>query len=51
MRSFTNRAACGRQNSTVKAGFGEDNYNRLAAIKAEFDPDNVFHLDHNVNPA
>jgi hypothetical protein len=35
----------------VVAGFGERNYERLAAIKAEFDPDNVFRRGHNVPPA
>jgi FAD/FMN-containing dehydrogenase len=35
----------------VRAGYGDENYERLAAVKAEFDPDNVFHLHHNVKPA
>jgi FAD/FMN-containing dehydrogenase len=35
----------------VIAGFGRRNYDRLAAVKAEFDPDNVFRLNHNVQPA
>jgi FAD/FMN-containing dehydrogenase len=35
----------------VRAGYGEANYERLAAVKAEFDPDNVFHLHHNIKPA
>lgn len=33
------------------AGFGRENYDRLAALKAELDPDNVFRLNHNVQPA
>ena len=35
----------------VVAGYGEDNYARLAAVKSEYDPDNVFRLHHNVEPA
>jgi FAD/FMN-containing dehydrogenase len=34
----------------VRAGYGDDNYERLAKVKAEFDPDNVFHLHHNIKP-
>lgn len=35
----------------VIAGFGANNYARLAAIKAKYDPDNIFHLNHNVRPS
>ncbi|HLV64361.1 MAG TPA: BBE domain-containing protein, partial [Polyangiaceae bacterium] len=33
----------------VKAAFG-GNYDRLAALKHQFDPDNVFHVNQNVRP-
>jgi len=34
----------------VVAGFGRENYNRLARIKADYDPDNVFNRWHNIIP-
>ena len=34
----------------VRAGFGE-HWDRLVAVKREDDPANVFHLNHNIDPA
>jgi FAD/FMN-containing dehydrogenase len=28
-----------------------ENYDRLTQVKAKFDPDNVFHVNHNITPA
>jgi FAD/FMN-containing dehydrogenase len=34
----------------VKASYGQ-NYDRLAKIKAEYDPANIFHVNQNIGPA
>jgi FAD/FMN-containing dehydrogenase len=34
----------------VVAGFGRKNYEKLAKVKAKYDPENIFRLNHNVKP-
>ncbi|MEX0780822.1 MAG: FAD-binding oxidoreductase [Balneolales bacterium] len=34
----------------VVAGFGRENYERLAKVKGLYDPDNLFRLNHNIKP-
>jgi FAD/FMN-containing dehydrogenase len=36
--------------STVRAAYGAATYDRLVALKREFDPDNVFRMNQNVKP-
>lgn len=35
----------------IVSGYGRENYDRLAAVKAEYDPEDVFHLHHPIRPA
>ncbi|WP_458190276.1 FAD-binding oxidoreductase [Haladaptatus sp. NG-WS-4] len=38
-------------NDRVRAAYGDDLYNRLTEIKTEWDPENVFHLNQNIEPS
>jgi FAD/FMN-containing dehydrogenase len=35
----------------VRAGFGGNAWRRLVEVKRAWDPDNVFHLNHNIDPS
>ncbi|MEU5088355.1 BBE domain-containing protein [Streptomyces sp. NPDC021356] len=40
-----------REEADVRALFGGQRYDRLAAVKRRYDPRNMFRLNHNVRPA
>ena len=48
-RRYTNFLSADDTGS-VRQGYGE-NYERLVALKRRYDPDNLFHLNHNLDPA
>ncbi len=34
----------------LRASYGSDNYDRLVAVKSEYDPSNMFRLNQNIPP-
>jgi hypothetical protein len=47
---YVNFVSEGEDDRVADGAYGA-NYRRLAAIKAEYDPDNFFRLNHNITPA
>jgi FAD/FMN-containing dehydrogenase len=35
----------------LRTAFGAETYDRLVAVKNEWDPENVFHLNQNIRPS
>ena len=36
--------------SRIREAYGDDTYQRLAEVKAKYDPENVFHNNKNIQP-
>ena len=48
-RRYVNYLSADDANASGTAVYGA-NFERLAALKARYDPENVFHLNHNIEP-
>ena len=49
--SYVNFIADTGDETRVRASYGAAKYDRLARIKAQYDPDNIFHRNANIKPA
>jgi FAD/FMN-containing dehydrogenase len=49
--SYVNFIADTDDETRVRASYGAAKYDRLAQIKAQYDPDNIFHRNANIKPA
>ncbi len=48
--SYVNHLAADEGASRVREAYGQATWDRLVALKRQYDPDNVFHLNQNINP-
>ena len=49
-RVYVNYIGAGESPDRVRAAFGADKYDRLAAVKRKYDPTNVFRINQNILP-
>ncbi len=47
---YTNHMTAEESRDRVRAAYGEEKYNRLAALKSKYDPENLFRSNHNIAP-
>jgi FAD/FMN-containing dehydrogenase len=48
--SYINHLDADDGEDRIRAAYRPDTYQRLATVKTAWDPDNVFHLNHNIRP-
>jgi FAD/FMN-containing dehydrogenase len=48
---YANHMTGDESEDRIRASYGAEKYDKLAALKAKYDPDNFFHSNHNVRPA
>jgi hypothetical protein len=47
---YTNHMTADETIDRVRDGYGKAKYEKLAVLKAKYDPDNFFQLNHNIPP-
>jgi Berberine and berberine like len=47
---YTNHMTADETPGRVRDGYGKEKYEKLSVLKAKYDPDNFFHLNHNIPP-
>ena len=50
VRRWLNYLGDDQADEAIRAAYGP-NYDRLVEVKRRYDPDNVFHLNHNIAPS
>lgn len=48
---YVNYLGFGEGQDRVRAAYGAETYDRLVALKRKYDPQNIFHLNPNIDPA
>jgi FAD/FMN-containing dehydrogenase len=48
---YANHMTADEPPDRIRAAYGASKYERLARLKAQYDPTNLFHMNHNITPA